>query len=104
MWVKAGESLSYLHGKPDCLRRVKPSLANPTEKIAETRAFYSERIEMVNKAAKEASSSSWIYILREVAKGHSYDIMSVKEILPCSKDEYYKCYRKFFYILSKYRN
>lgn len=35
--------------------------------------------------------------------GMSYDTLRVQTSIPCSRDVYYECYRKFFWLLDKAR-
>lgn len=67
------------------------------------RVHYSNMIEMVEKAAKDASEELSNYILKGVTEGIAYDILKVKFGIPCSKDMYYDLYRKFFWLLSEAR-
>lgn len=67
------------------------------------RVHYSNMIEMVEKAAKDASEELSNYILKGVTEGVAYDILKVTYNIPCSKDMYYDLYRKFFWLLSEAR-
>lgn len=77
---------------------------DPTGTRAVTRAFYSERIKLVERAAQEADKYLWHYILLAVSEGRSYTYLKTKLSMPCGKDMYYDRYRKFFWILSKLRD
>lgn len=74
-----------------------------TAKYALARLYYSERIEMVEQAAFEADEVLGKYILKAVTEDVSYSYLQSKLSIPCSRDTYYNRYRKFFWILSKYR-
>lgn len=76
---------------------------NPTEQTAIRRAFYQDRIEMLEKAAKETDECLGPRILEGVIAGKSYDALNAMTRIPCCKDVYYELYRKFFYILSGLR-
>lgn len=78
-------------------------LSNPTAKIGTLRAFYSERIDMVNRTAKLTDSDLADYIIIGVTEGCSYDILKARLNIPCCKDVYYELYRKFFWLLDKER-
>lgn len=67
------------------------------------RAYYSERIELVEKAAKEADYVLYKYILKAVTEGLSYTYLRTILQMPCSKDIYYDRYRRFFWLLNKLR-
>lgn len=75
-----------------------------TAKCAIAKTFYSEKINMVEKAAKEADSDLYDYILKAVTEELSFTYLKTKLDIPCGKDMYYDRYRKFFWILSNTRN
>lgn len=76
---------------------------DPTAKCAMDKAYFSERIEMIEKAAKDADSDLSDYILEGVTKGVSYDYLKTRLEIPCCKDTYYDRYRRFFWLLNKMR-
>ena len=78
-------------------------ISSPTEKCAEARLFYSDRIDMVEKIAKETDDNLGNYILKAVTEGVSYDHLKVRMNVPCCKDTYYELYRRFFWLLSMER-
>ena len=73
------------------------------ERCAEAREFYLKRIEMVQKAAETAADDLAIYILSGVTTGDSYETVNARMDVPCCRDTYYNCYRRFFYILNDLR-
>ena len=77
--------------------------SDPTAKCAEARLFYTERMELVEKAAEETDKELAAYILVGVTEGLSYDHLRARMDIPCCKDVYYRLYRKFFCILNKAR-
>ena len=77
--------------------------ANPTEKIAVLRADLKRAMDLVAKCCGDATDELAIWLFKGVTEGIPYDILKVKYDIPCSKDMYYACYRKFFYILSQRR-
>ena len=79
-------------------------ISNPTERIATMKAYYSERMDMIRKAAEKANGDLAEYIVRGVTEGLSYDVLKIKMDIPCCKDVYYESYRKFFWILNKMRD
>lgn len=79
------------------------SPGDPTAKRAIAKAQLVERIEMVEKIAKEADDYLWQYILKAVTENLSYTHLKAKFDIPCGKDMYYDRYRKFFWLLSKVR-
>ena len=74
-----------------------------TAKYAIARTYYSERIEMVEQSAFEADEILGKYILKAVTEDVSYSYLQSKLSIPCSRDTYYNRYRKFFWILNRYR-
>ena len=77
---------------------------DPTATRAVTRAYYAERIKLVERAAQEADEYLWYYILKAVTEGYSYTYLRSTMDIPCGKDMFYDRYRKFFYLLSQYRD
>ena len=75
------------------------TISDPTAKQALRRAYYSERIEMIESAAYDADNILSEYILRGVTEGLSYTYLKSKLGIPCSRDTYYDRYRKFFWLL-----
>jgi hypothetical protein len=74
-----------------------------TAKYAIKRAYYAERIKIVEKAALEADEFLFQFILKGVTEGLSYTYLRTKLGIPCGRDMYYDRYRRFFWILSKSR-
>lgn len=86
------------------VRSREGELPNPTEKYGIEKAWYSERIGMVERAAKLADEGLASYILKAATEEYSYEYLKVRMGIPCSKDAYYAAYRRFFWYLSKARN
>lgn len=76
---------------------------DPTGNRAVAKAQLIERIEMVERIAREADDYLWRYILKAVTENLSYTYLKTKLGIPCGKDMYYDRYRKFFWLLSKVR-
>ena len=77
---------------------------DPTAKRAMAKARLVERIEMIEKIAKEADDYLWDYILKAVTEGLSYTYLKSKLNIPCGKDMYYDRYRRFFWLLNNVRD
>jgi hypothetical protein len=77
--------------------------ADPTEKVAAERVYFSERIEMVDSAAIETDEALAPFIILGVTKGISYDVIRMKMDIPCCKETYYNLYRRFLCILDRKR-
>lgn len=76
---------------------------NPTERVALKRAYYQDRIELIEKIAKDADRYLYKYILKAVTEELSYTYLRSKLGIPCGRDMYYDRYRKFFWLLSEAR-
>lgn len=74
-----------------------------TAKYAIKKAYYAERIKIIEKAAMEADDFLYPYILKAVTEGLSYPNLKTKMEIPCGKDMYYDRYRKFFWLLNELR-
>ena len=77
---------------------------DPTAKRAVMKAYYSERIKLIEKIAMEADKYLYDYILKAVTEELSFTYLKTKLGIPCGKDMYYDRYRKFFWLLSQARN
>lgn len=78
-------------------------ISSPVENCVEKRKFYTDRIEMVEKAANETSPTLAPYILKAVTEDYSYDYLSTVLDIPCCRSVYYKMYRRFFRLLDRAR-
>ena len=106
IWKKAYAALDGLSSRSGDLTMISKhsDIPDPTAKCAESALFYSERMEMVERAAKETSDSVLSdYILMGVTQGLSYDNLKTMHNIPCCKAVYYELYRRFFWILNKIR-
>ena len=74
-----------------------------TARYAIRRVYYAERIDLIEKIAKEADKYLYEYILRAVTEGLSYTYLKSRLKIPCSRDMYYDRYRRFFWLLSDAR-
>lgn len=105
IWKKAYFALNEFNKKSiDLASFIKTGKnSDPTAQCAEARIFYSDRISMIENVAKETDLTLWNYILHAVTEGISYDCLRVRFNIPCCKDNYYKLYRRFFWLLNKAR-
>lgn len=103
IWKRAYDSLTGLSGRPlDLIKVAKThNISDPTGQMVLVRQFYQDRIEMLQKAAKEVDYSD--YIFKAVTTGASYTFFEMNADIPISRDRYYDAYRKFFWILNKVR-
>ena len=77
---------------------------DPTAKRAMMKSLYSERIDLVEKIARETDEYLWRYILKAVTENLSYTYLKSRLEIPCGRDMYYDRYRRFFWLLSEARN
>lgn len=91
--------------KSSCRERIGESndIYDPTATFVEKKMHYSDKMYMIEKAAKETDIELYEYILKAVTEGLSYTYLKSVLEIPCSKDTYYDRYRKFFWILNELR-
>lgn len=77
--------------------------SDPTAQRALMKAFYSERIKLIERIALEADPCLHDYIIKGITEGRSYTYLKTIMGIPCGKDMYYDRYRKFFWLLSESR-
>lgn len=62
-----------------------------------------DKVMCVVEAARLTDEELVDYIIKGVTLGVSYDYLKLRCGIPCSRDTYYRRYRKFFFILDKIR-
>lgn len=77
--------------------------ADPTYDAVEARNRYVKWIGLIEQTAKDTDTVLAHYILRGVTEGLSYDVLNLKEQVPCCRDIYYDMYRRFFWLLDRVR-
>lgn len=77
---------------------------DPTGKRAVMKAYYKEKIKLIEDIALETDQYLYDYILKAVTEELSYTYLRSKLDMPCSRDMYYDRYRKFFWLLSNARD
>ena len=75
-----------------------------TATLAIKRAHYAQKINLIERIAKETDETLYTYILKAVTEGLSFPYLQSQLNIPCGKDMYYDRYRKFFWLLSEARN
>lgn len=105
IWKKAYAEFSDTSIPLSMIERVPTSNlpGDPTGKRAVMKAYYRERIDLIENVAREADKCLWNYILKAVTEELSYTYLKAKLEIPCGKDMYYDRYRKFFWLLSQAR-
>ena len=91
-------SLSRLDGMPS-----GSAISDPTSRFVMKKTYYSDRIKLIERIAKEADEFLYDYILKAVTEELSYTYLKSKLNIPCGKDMYYDRYRRFFWLLNQAR-
>ena len=84
--------------------RKQSEFIDPTGDEVIFREEAQKNIDMVEEAAKDADDVIGSYILEAVTDGVSYTYLRMVEDMPCSRDRFYICYHKFFWILSQLKH
>lgn len=94
-----GPSVSSINRSPST-----NDYSNPTADRAILKAYYSDRIELIEKIAMETDRELYNYILQAVTQELSYTYLKSRLNIPCGRDMYYDRYRRFFWLLSEARD
>ena len=94
MWKKAYADLGNPSVPLSMIERVPTSNmpGDPTAKRGVMKAQYAEKMELIEKVAKEADKYLYEYILKAVTENLSYTYLKSKLDIPCGKDLYYDRY------------
>ncbi|MBS6180507.1 MAG: hypothetical protein KH921_06940 [Erysipelotrichaceae bacterium] len=105
IWKKAYLALDGLSKRSSDLVAFSQTngFGSPTERCAEARMVYADKMGMVEQTALATDAELASYILQAVTTGLSYDTLKARLEIPCCKDTYYNLYRRFFWLLSKKR-
>ena len=77
--------------------------SDPTAKCALRKAYYLERIKLIEDIAIQADPYLHSYILKAVTEELSFTYLKSRLEIPCGRDMYYDRYRRFFWLLSEAR-
>ena len=104
-WKKAYKDFSDASVSLSTIENVPTSNmpGDPTAKRAIMKAYYAEKMELIEQVARETDKYLYEYILKAVTENLSYTYLKSKLEIPCGKDLYYDRYRKFFWLLSEAR-
>lgn len=105
-WKRAYAAFDDVSMPLSMIERVSTSNlpGDPTAKRAMMKAYYSERMRLIEKVAIETDKCLSEYILKAVTEGLSYTYLKSRLNIPCGKDMYYDRYRRFFWLLSESRH
>lgn len=105
MWKKKYESLDEIKITSVLDRMPSANLPSDiTAAYAIKKAQYNEKIKLIEQAALDTDEFLYPYLLKSVTEGLSYTYLRNTLNIPCSRDTYYSCYRRFFWILNNLRN
>ena len=103
IWKQEYAELSYISTSVAARPRSSNIPGDPTGSSVIKRSYYKDRIDLIEKAAAETDAVLGEYILRAVTEGLSYNHLKSRLKIPCGRDSYYACYRRFFWLLSNAR-
>lgn len=105
-WKKAYVDYSELYASSSAFERQHGNFApsDITARYAMKKADLKNKIELIERAAKEADEFLYQYILQAVTEGLSFPHLKTQMGIPCGKDMYYDRYRRFFWLLSEARD
>lgn len=80
----------------------KGGTSDKTSNLAIDRADISKKIDLVERTAFDTDEYMAPYIIKAVTnEGITYDYLSTRMNIPCSKNTWYKIRRKFYYNLNE---
>lgn len=103
-WKRKLASLSYFPQVSTSPGSSAKEWQDRTGDTAYEKSVLSKHIQLVGNAAKETDKDLWPHILRGATTPGSYDTLNAKEPIPFSREKYYELFRRFFYILDKWRD
>lgn len=99
-WINDRIWLLYSPQKSEAtLSGVHAGGSDMTSEMASRIVRLSNNIEMVEKAAHATDPIIGDYIFQAAIRGVSYDKLNAYSKVPCCRNEFYRLYRKFFWIL-----
>lgn len=102
-WKRDYESIGGITYGEDILDAHQKEWSDPTYNITQKRLRLSTKMNQVEQAAIDADSFLYPWLLKGVTEGLSYDILRASSDVPTSRDIYYETYRRFFYILNRFK-
>lgn len=105
LWKHAYDALDGVRISSLDLSRIQVSYSTDIlGSIMDERNLYLERMELVEKAARETDPYLASYILKAVTEGLSFTNLKSRLEIPCGRDMYYDRYRRFFWLLNKMKD
>ena len=106
-WKKEMYDLMLLSGATTLNQnggRSQIEFRDPTGEAAVRIQNLNSKISLVGKIAKMSDSEIGEYILKAVTENLSFVKLKTIYEIPCERDMYYDRYRKFFYLLSRWKD
>lgn len=108
-WIKMLKDLDGLPSRsPGFQEHVdEGNTSDPTARYAAEREYFTRRMDLVNRAAFEACDHNFWYtfLVEAVTTNSTYEVIEARKgIMPVSRNEWYEIYRRFFWLLDKYRD
>lgn len=103
-WIDRKEKLLTYIASPSSSRIIPArgsAKSDPVTRLVVQISILDDKIRAVERCAECTDDVLYSYILRGVTEGLSYDCLRTKYGIPCCKNEYYKLYHKFFWLLDK---
>lgn len=102
-WKQEYAELSYISTSVAVRNPSNSTPGDPTGNLVVRRSYYKDRIDLIERIAAETDKTLGSYILKAVTEGLSYNHLKSRFKIPCGRDTYYACYRRFFWLLSNSR-
>ena len=100
-WKKALNEISFLKAKSEISSA--GTFSNSTENLAFKIANIQDRIDLIEKTAKESDPELAKWLIKGVTENLTYEYLKYQLDLPAGRSMYYDRYRKFFWILDQRR-
>ncbi len=102
IWVKAELAITAMaESRLDGMKVQTSGHVDILERCRRQSEWYLERIHLVERCCEMAGKESKDILLKGVTEGLTYDKLYMRYKVVISRDEYYKAYRYFFYLLNE---
>ena len=102
IWVKAERSITAMaENRLDGMKVQSSGHVDILERCRRQAEWYLERIHLVERCCELANGPAKDILLKGVTEGLTYERLCMRYKVLISRDEYYKSYRRFFYILNE---